>query len=123
MGKHPLNLALRFALELCALFGVGLWAWNFTEVQWLKWLLLIISLASFMLIWVTFNVPGDPSRSGKAPVPVKGWLRLLIEICLFFLSLYALYLSDRMDMVRTVGILLIIHYLLSYDRIAWMLKQ
>jgi hypothetical protein len=28
MGSHPLNLAVRFALELSALAALGVWGWR-----------------------------------------------------------------------------------------------
>lgn len=123
MGRHPLNLALRFGLELAALYGIGQWAWSMGASTLSKWTLLLLSLAVFMVIWGTFNVPGDPSRSGKAPVPVRGWLRLLLELMLFTLAILALF-STGMNLIGySLGILLIIHYATSYDRIIWLLKR
>ena len=31
MGSHPLNLALRFLLELVAIGAVGFWGWRATD--------------------------------------------------------------------------------------------
>jgi len=34
MGSHPLNLALRFILEIAALFAFGYWGWTQHEGVW-----------------------------------------------------------------------------------------
>ncbi len=123
MGRHPLNLALRFILELAALFAVGQWAWTLGSTHTQSWILLIISLALFMSLWGTFNVPGDPSRSRKAPVVVRGWIRLVLEIGLFLMAAYAFYAIGNKSAAITLTAFLIIHYLLSYDRIKWLLDN
>jgi hypothetical protein len=43
--------------------------------------------------WGVFNVKGDPSRSGKAPVPVPGIVRLLLELAFFGSATLALFQS------------------------------
>jgi hypothetical protein len=123
MHKHPLNLTLRFILELAALFGVGQWAWKLGTTPALNWVFLVVSLVIFMGIWVIFNVPGDPSRSGKAPVVVRGWLRLVIELTLFGLSVWAFFSSGFVITVWVMSGLLIFHYAVSYERIQWLLAQ
>mgnify|MGYP001828086701 CR=1 FL=1 len=72
--------------------------------------------------WGTFNVPNDPSRSGKAPVPVPGWTRLLIELALFGSASWALHdLSPTYGWI--FGFVTLLHYVLSYDRIGWLLNR
>lgn len=86
MGTHPVNLAVRFALELAGLIAMGTWGWTqFEDGPRLGVAIGIPMIAAG--IWVSFNVPGDPSRSGRAPVRVPGVLRLLIEAAFFQLSL------------------------------------
>ena len=77
MSQNPLNFALRFLLEILALVTFGAWA----KAQFpgtLGFILMILIPLIATVIWGTFNVKGDPSRSGKAPVPVTGMVRLLI---------------------------------------------
>ncbi|MBN2245139.1 MAG: DUF2568 domain-containing protein, partial [Candidatus Aminicenantes bacterium] len=37
-------------------------------------------------LWGTFRVPGDSSSSGKAPIPIPGFLRLFLELVIFSLA-------------------------------------
>ena len=75
------------------------------------------------MLWGTFAVPGDPSRSGKAPVPVPGILRLVLELALFGFAAWALYDSGSPMLALVLAVLTLIHYALSYDRIAWLVRQ
>jgi len=89
MGSHPVNLTVRFLLEITALIAIGYWGWQQSNN-----LLPQIGLTCGVpliaaILWGTFNVANDPSRSGKAPVPVPGWLRLTLElapICLCYVG-------------------------------------
>ncbi len=71
MGSHPINLAVRFILELTALVAAGMWGWHQSE-GWLKFLLVITLPLLIAIVWGTFAVPDDPSRSGAAPIPISG---------------------------------------------------
>ncbi|MGB1276717.1 MAG: YrdB family protein, partial [Nannocystaceae bacterium] len=82
MGFHPVNLGLRFLLELCALAAVGLFGWTRFSGA-LQWVSCVAFPLVFMALWGTFAVPEDPSRSGGAPVPIPGVLRLCLELALF----------------------------------------
>ena len=81
----------------------------------------VIVLAA--VVWGTFAVPEDPSRSGKAPIPVPGAVRLVIELALFAAGTWAFFAADRPLWGLALGILTVIHYALSYDRIVWLLKS
>ena len=121
MSQNPFNLAFRFLLELIALFAIGALA----KAQFpgaLGFLLMIVLPLIAAIVWGTFNVKGDPSRSGKAPVPVPGILRLLIELDIFGSAIWALF-SLNPTYGWIFGIIVLLHYLLSYDRILWLLKR
>jgi hypothetical protein len=63
MSSNPLNLALRFALEIAALFALGYWGWTQHDtIMRFVWSIGLVVLAA--VIWGTFAVPDDPSRSG-----------------------------------------------------------
>ncbi len=122
MGSHPINLMIRFLLELIALGSVGYWGWKNYDgaLQYI----LGIGLPIFMtIIWGTFAVPDDPSRSGKAPIPISGFVILLIEITFFALAVWALYDLKQDKLSYILGGIVIIHYLVSYDRISWLLSR
>lgn len=122
MGSHPINLMIRFILELLALVSVGFWAWKSFDSP-LHYILGIGLPILMTIIWGTFAVPDDPSRSGKAPIPVSGLVRLLLEFMFFALAVWALYDLKQDKLSFILGGIVIIHYLISYDRISWLLSQ
>ena len=122
MGSHPLNLALRFILEIIALISAGMWGWRQTDDVWRFLLMLGIPLAMAVL-WATFAVKDDPSRSGKAPVPIPGILRLILELAFFGFAAWALADMDFVQYGWILGIIVFLHYIVSYDRIRWLLSQ
>jgi len=122
MGSHPINLAFRLFLELAAFFALGYWGWTQHEGIWrFVWGIGLIVISA--VIWGTFAVPDDPSRSGRAPVPVPGALRLLIELAFFAAGTWAFFASNQPIWGLALGILTVVHYALSYDRIMWLLKR
>ena len=122
MGSNPINLAFRFLLELAALLSYGYWGWH-TGEGWLRYLLMACTPLIGALVWGTFAVPGDPSRSGKAPVPVPGWLRIVLEWGIFGLACFGLIASNSRTAALILLLLVIIHYALSVDRIRWLIKS
>jgi hypothetical protein len=122
MGSHPLNLALRFLLEIAALVAIGYW--GFSQHTGIWRVLLGIGLSVIAAVgWATFAVPDDPSRSGRAPVPIPGVLRLVLELSLFGLAAWVLYAAGNPLLALILGSITIVHYALSYDRIAWLIRQ
>ena len=121
MSQNPLNLAVRFLLEILALIAFGAWA----KAQFpglLGFALMIFFPVLAAIAWGTFNVKGDPSRSGKAPVHVPGILRLALELVFFGLATLALFtLNPTYGWV--FGVVVVLHYIISYDRIRWLLKR
>jgi len=122
MGSHPLNLTLRFLLELAALGSFGYWGWTQHDgpARWL-WAIGIPLVAA--VLWGSFAVPNDPSRSGQAPVPIPGILRLLLELSIFAIATIALVASQRVSAGWVLAATTLFHYALSYDRILWLLKN
>jgi hypothetical protein len=122
MSQNPLNLALRFILELIALFAVGFWGWSHFDGA-LRFLTAIglPFLAAFL--WGTFRVPEDASANGKAPVTVPGWLRLLLELGLFVFATWGLLDAGAVTAAYVFGGVSLLHYLISYDRILWLLRR
>lgn len=122
MGSHPINLAARFILEIAALVSLGYWGWQ-TGEGWASYLLAAGAPILAALAWGTFAVPGDPSRSGKAPVPVPGLVRLILELLIFGLACWSLIESGLMTQGRIFCVVVILHYAVSYDRILWLGAQ
>lgn len=118
MGFHPANLALRFVLEIAALAAIGVGAYNLA-LGFLGWVLAIGLPVIAALVWGTFNVPGDESRSGEAPVVVSGVIRLVLELSVFASAVVLLWSVSPLP-AAVLGLSVLIHYLLSIDRIRWL---
>lgn len=122
MGLHPINLAVRFLLEIAALIAIGYWGWTQHDGL-LRFLLGIGAPLLAAALWYTFAVPEDRSRSGQAPVPVPGIIRLALELALFAFAAWALYDAGLTLLSLIMAALVIVHYAISYDRLAWLIKQ
>ena len=122
MGSHPINLAIRFLLELSALLTMGVWGWRQSE-GWFRFVLALGIPIIVAVVWGTFAVPNDPSRSGAAPIAVPGILRLAIELVVFALAIWALYDLGYTRLSWILGIIVAIHYITSYDRVLWLIAQ
>jgi hypothetical protein len=122
VGSHPVNLAIRFLLEIAALVAIGYWGWSQHDGN-LRYLLAIGGPIPAAVLWSTFAVPDDPSRSGKTPVPVPGVIRLVLELAIFAFATWALYEAGNSLLALILAAAVVVHYALSTDRIAWLLKQ
>ena len=122
MGSHPANLALRFLLEITALVAMGYWGWTQHDGAWRFILGIGLPLVAAVL-WGTFAVPDDPSRSGQAPVPTPGLIRLLLELAIFAAGVALLFASGQKNLGVILAVLVVAHYALSYDRIQWLLAR
>lgn len=122
MGLHPVNLAFRFLLEVIAYIAMIYWGIKqdagIIRFFYTGGIPLIAGL-----IWSLLAVPGDPSRSGKAPMPVSGPIRLIIEFSFFAVAIIMLSEITQSQVWLTYLIILVLHYGLSYDRIIWLLKK
>ena len=122
MSKNPVNLAIRFALEVVAIVTFGVWGYRTSEG--LPGLILAILLPLvFAGLWGVFAVPNDPSRSGKTVVQTPGVVRLLLELGLFGAAAWMLLDLDYSTIALIFGSAVVIHYFISFDRISWLLKQ
>lgn len=122
MGSHPVNLAVRFLLELTALLATGIWGWRQGE-EWIRFVLALGIPVILATIWGTFAVPDDPSRSGSAPIVVPGIIRLAIELAIFAFATWALHDLGTTKLSLIFGIIVTIHYIISYDRIVWLVMR
>lgn len=116
------NLALRFGLELAALVGLAMGAWA-VSAGFFQWVVVVLVPLTAAAIWGVFNVVGDPSRSGEAPVEVPGFARLGIESLILGCGAGGFYLSERPTIAIGFGALVVVHYLLSVRRIQWLLER
>jgi hypothetical protein len=122
MGSHPINLILRFLLEISALVAAGAWGWNQNE-GWLQFVLAIGIPIIFAVIWGLFAVPNDPSRSGNAPIVTHGAIRFAIEIGFFTFATWSLYDMGLNKVSLAFGVIVVLHYIISYDRVIWLMSR
>jgi hypothetical protein len=116
------NLALRFGLEVGALLSLGVGGWKLTQGP-IRWVLAIVIPLGAATAWGVFNVLEDPSRSGKAPVAVKGWIRLIVELTILVAGAAAMWMAGRPAIAFVLAVLLVVHYGLSWNRVRWLIKQ
>ncbi|HXF63349.1 MAG TPA: YrdB family protein [Caldilineaceae bacterium] len=120
MASHPVNLALRFLLELVALFAFAYWGWTqhsgLPRVLWAVGLPLLVAVA-----WALFRA-AEPG--GLAPVvAIPGVARLLLEIVVFGGATWAFYAAGRPVWAGLLGAVVLLHYLASYDRLAQLIQR
>ncbi|MEL0456622.1 YrdB family protein [Flavobacteriaceae bacterium SZ-1-7] len=122
MGSHPINLIFRFLLELTALISFGMWGWKQND-GWLRFIFAFALPIILATAWGVFAVPNDPSRSGSAPIVTPGLVRLLLELAFFAFATWCLKDIGFTKMSIIFGLLVIVHYALSYNRVVWLLTR
>lgn len=122
MSKYPINLALRFLLELTAIVTFGAWGYSLSKGG-LRFIYALLFVILFAALWGVFAVKGDPSRSGKTLVQTPGLLRLILELALFGAASWMLFHLNYSLLAWIYSVLAVAHYLSSFDRIAWLVKQ
>ncbi|MBN9218102.1 MAG: YrdB family protein [Mesorhizobium sp.] len=122
MGNAWWNLTLRFLLELAALLGLGMAGWSLFGGWW-RWILALALPLIAAILWGVFAVPGDPSRSGRAPMPVPGAVRLVLEFIILFGGAAGFYVAGHAATAIVMAVLIAISYAFSLDRLAWLLRQ
>ncbi|GGP25635.1 YrdB family protein [Silvimonas amylolytica] len=122
MGFHPINLFVRFILEVAALAGLAWWGWQ-THTGMDRLAFCVLTPALVATIWGMFAVPGDRSRHGDAPVPVPGAIRLILELAIFAAAVIALALADMPVLALLLAAAVLVHYLLSADRVNWLVHH
>jgi hypothetical protein len=125
MANHPLNLALRFILEMLGVVALAFWGWAWGG--WYRWPLAAVIAVAAMAIWATFRTPEDKSSGGQGFVQTPGPVRLAIELTFFGLAILALlnaHANSRATWLALVlGVAVVVHYLLSWDRVRWLLGR
>ncbi len=116
------NLYLRFGIELMALGGIWAGA-SVAATSRLRWLLVVTGLLVAVILWGVFNVPDDPTRSGKAPISVTGWVRLFIELVVLGAGLWGWLSSGRVDIAVVYAMALAVHHAASLPRLRWLVAQ
>lgn len=121
MAYHPINLALRFALEIIALGALAWWGRTYAP-DWSGWLLACLLPLAAATLWGVFRFPGEAGRSGKVPVPVPGWLRLALELAYFSLAIFAFWAVGALGLSLAYAAVVVLHYAVSWKRLVLMLR-
>ncbi len=125
MANHPVNLAFRFVLEILGVVALAFWGWAWGG--WYRWPLAIAIAIAAMTVWAAFRTPRDSSSGGQGFVRTPGPVRLAIEISFFGLAVLALlnaHANSRADWLALfLGVAVVIHYLLSWERVRWLLGR
>ena len=101
---------------------MGFWGWKQGEGM-LRFVLAFGIPIIAAAMWGVFAVPDDPCRSGSAPVPVPGMLRLALELIFFSFAAWALYSEGYTTASLIFGVVTLVHYALSYDRVYWLMNR
>lgn len=119
LSNHPINLTVRFLLELAALGGIGYW--GYAQFEGVPQVLLCVGLPIIAAtLWGVFRVNGDPK---DAPVPVKGFVRLGLEFAFFAAAVILLAVANQPILALILGGITLVHYIVSVDRVRWLLAQ
>jgi hypothetical protein len=119
MNNNPVNLAIRFLLEIVILIALACWEWHFIQT-WARYITAIGLPLLAAVLWGIFRIPNDPK---PAPVAIPGILRLLLELGLFGLASRALYDLGYSKSAVILAIMVLLHYMVSYDRTWAMLRN
>ncbi|HEY9002305.1 MAG TPA: YrdB family protein [Mucilaginibacter sp.] len=118
MNTNPVNLAVRFLLEIAMLIALSYWGWHLNG-SWRYIGVAGLPIAAAAL-WGIFRIPNDPK---PAPVAIPGIFRLLLELGLFGFASWALYDLGYSTLSILMASVVIIHYMVSYDRTWVMLRN
>ena len=119
----PWVLSLRFGLEIGSLIALGAWARRVVGHGPAGWAAAIALPLAAAAVWGTFAVPGDPSRSGKAPVRVSGGVRLVIEMAVFFGGAASMVALGWWPWFDAFIAAFVIHHMGTAKRLLWLSRQ
>ncbi|MEZ5277033.1 MAG: DUF2568 domain-containing protein [Opitutaceae bacterium] len=118
VANNPLNLLLRLALEMAALIAFGVWGWSWANGP-LRFLICAACVILPAAMWGIFRMKND---GGTPVIEVGGRVRLLLEIVFFTLACGAGVSTGNTGLAGTLGIVCLLHYGLSYDRVIRMFR-
>jgi hypothetical protein len=109
---------VRFTLEIVANVGIGRWAHAHGG-----WVAVVLAVGAALGVWTVFNVPGDPSRGGNAPVPVPGAVRLLVEGAVFTAGALGLWRTAGSAWAAGFAVVTAAHYATTGPRLRFILRR
>ena len=122
MTTHPVNLLVRFLMELAMLGAFAAWGWGIHAGIALRIVTAIAAPAVGALVWGIFATPNDMVRSSAGPILVSGPLRLVIELVLFLAGAAALYAIGWHVAAAVYLAVIVVQNAVSYDRVRRLLN-
>ena len=122
MGSHPVNLAIRFLLEIIGLAALAWLGWQLGKRAYGYLFAIGFPLLAAGL-WGLFAVPDDRSRSGEAVVVIPGILRFLLELGFFAVATWSFFSVGAGKVAWAYAAVVLAHYVASYDRVLWLVQQ
>jgi len=119
MNTNPINLAVRFLLEIAMLIAFACWGWHIAG-GWLRYAAAVGLPLIAATLWGVFRIQNDPK---PAPVEIPGIIRLLMEWTLFGAAVLALLGLGYFKLGICMGVMLKVHYIASYDRTWAMMRN
>ncbi|HEV2129242.1 MAG TPA: YrdB family protein [Thermomicrobiales bacterium] len=121
--QPALMLAFRFLLELVAFWAIGLAGWQLGDGGLPGGVLTAAMAITAMALWGALTVPDDPARNPTPVIVVPGWARLLVELAIFGVAAWSLWVFVSRTASETFLTAAGIVYIVGWDRIWWMLRQ
>jgi hypothetical protein len=119
MNRNPINLAVRFLLEVAMLIALGYWGFHLAA-DWPRYVYATGIPVIAAVLWGVFRIQNDPK---PAPVEVPGMIRLLLELGLFGFASWALFDLGYTQQSIIMAIIVVVHYAVSYDRTWAMIRN
>jgi drug/metabolite transporter (DMT)-like permease len=114
---------LRFFLETAGLVALAAWGYSITPGP-ARYLLVVLLPLVAAFAWGGLAVRNDPTRKpGGRMIVIPGPARLLLELVFFSLAVTGLFLANYPTPAWILAALVIFHYAVSYDRVAWLIAN
>ncbi|OLO27659.1 hypothetical protein BTR23_19510 [Alkalihalophilus pseudofirmus] len=101
------NLGARFLLEICALGVIAFLGWKMGSGFFSK---ITLSVSFTLIVMVIWGIFGSP----KAPFPLNGGYRMLLELGIFGIAVVGLYVSGKPLLAILFASVIIVNRLLSF---------
>jgi Protein of unknown function (DUF2568) len=116
-GVPVVQLAIRFILELILFTGAGLLGWQILRLPGA----ILLAIGS-MALWGVFGVPKDGVR-GEPTVIVPGRVRFLLELALFGLGAWGIWVGWNRAAAETYLTVVMLTNVLMWERCRWLLTN
>ncbi len=122
--KQPMvMMAFRFLLELVAFGAIGWAGWRIGGGGLAGGAIAAPLTIAAMALWGVPGVSGDPARNPAPLLIVPGWARVVIEMAVLGAAAWALWVFVSRAASESFLTALGIVYIVSWDRIWWLLRQ